>query len=77
MSAAGPISSEIRGRVIQCGAASIHGDIYYDMVIEHFASPETTQQVRAPSHVCPREPRVGDDVVVTLLLMQAQRVEFV
>lgn len=71
----GPISGEIRGEVVAVHAASIHGDIYYDLTIRVDPVKNLGVKVRAPSHACRIEPRAGQQVRIGTLMGQVTTVE--
>lgn len=70
-----PIAGEVRGVVRDAQHVSIHGDIYYDIVIELEAPGAGAARLRAPSHACAHPPIVGERIVVRLLMQQVVAVE--
>ncbi len=76
MNAMPPIAGEIVGRVVESTTISIHGDLYYDLVIEPASTATEAVRLRAPSHGCPRAPVPGERIVVSLLMGQVTALRF-
>lgn len=71
----GPISGDIRGDLVAVHAASIHGDLYYDLTVRVDPVRNLGVKVRAPSHACRVEPRTGQRVRIGTLMGQVTSVE--
>lgn len=74
-----PLIGPFEGTVVGSAPASIHGDIYHDVLLlpAGMPMPPTEEAIRAaavharvPSHLCPRPPRPGDQVRLTMLMGQ-------
>lgn len=71
----GPIAGDIRGELVGVHAASIHGDLYYDLIVRVDPVKNLGVKVRAPSHACRVEPRAGQRVRIGTLMGQVTTVE--
>jgi len=76
-----PLIGDFNGTVVGVGAASIHGDRYYDLLLVPGGAPMPTGEAairaaavhaRLPAHLCPRLPAPGDRVKLSMLLGQVQ-----
>lgn len=71
-----PVAGEIVGEVVEAQPVSIHGDIYYDIVVCGDGVEAPAWRLRAPTHVCPRPPVCGDRIAIRLLMQQVIGLEF-
>lgn len=80
-----PLVGQITVRVLQSQPVSIHGDMYYDLVVMLAAvrptdtppAPDQPVRLRVPNHLCPRPPRLDDVLELNLLMSQVNAVRFV
>jgi hypothetical protein len=78
-----PLAGELRVRVVGVTPVSIHGDMYYECLLQT-AEQEASRQaskVRLASHACSMlpggVPQVGDVLVIGFLMQQATSVKLV
>lgn len=72
MTAIPPLAGEIDAVIVQVQPVSIHGDVYYDLLL---SAGHGEVRVRAPSHACNGAPEAGRRVRVRLLMRQVVAVE--
>jgi hypothetical protein len=67
---------EVTAIILDVRAVSIHGDGYFDAILDR---GEGLPQVgaRLAGHLCPRPPRPGECIRVTMLMAQVSAVVFV
>ena len=77
-----PAFGNLKGKVLQAQPVSIHGDIYYDLIMEIMEIMELDGQtergvkLRLPNHLCERPPAPGDCLTLNFLLQQVNSVAF-
>ena len=71
-----PTFGDVNGTVLQVANMSIHGDIYYDLIMELEGQTDQRVQLRVPNHLCPRPPQAGDRLTLNFLLQQVNGVTF-
>jgi hypothetical protein len=80
-----PAFGNLKGKVLQAQPVSIHGDIYYDLIIEIMEIMEIMEldgqtergvKLRVPNHLCERPPAPGDCLTLNFLLQQVDSVAF-
>jgi hypothetical protein len=76
-----PLSGSIEAVVLGVASASIHGDLYFDLVLQtdEMAREDRAVQVRAPQHVMEggQPPGLGTRLRVSFLMQQVTGVEVV
>lgn len=76
-----PIAGSIEAVLAHVSSASIHGDVYFDLVLQtaEMAREDRAVQVRAPRHAVEggQPPEVGSRVRVSFLMQQVTGVEVV
>ncbi len=76
-----PIAGSIEAVLVQVTSASIHGDVYFDLVLQtdDMAQEDRAVQVRAPQHAVEggAPPEVGSRLRVSFLMQQVTGVEVV
>lgn len=74
-----PLIGTFEGTVVGSAPASIHGDVYHDVLLipSAIAVPADEESIRRaavhariPSHLCPQPPRPGAVVRLTMLMGQ-------
>jgi len=73
MTALPPIAGALEGVLERADEVSIHGDLYYDLVLR--SDEGDAVRLRAPSHACDRAPAPGHRVRVRMLMRQVVGVE--
>ncbi len=71
-----PAFGDLTGKVLQAQPVSIHGDIYYDLVMELEGQTDRGVKLRVPNHLCERPPAPGDCLTLNFLLQQVNSVSF-
>lgn len=76
-----PIAGSIEAVLMQVTSASIHGDIYFDLVLQtdEMAREDRAVQVRAPQHVLEggQPPEIGSRLRVSFLMQQVTGVKVI
>ena len=76
-----PLIGALNVTTLETATVSIHGDIYYDLLIAPVDAAGQIQgqhgaRVRIPAHLCPRPPRVDDRLTLRFLMGQVSGVTF-
>ena len=71
-----PAFGDVNGKVLQAAQVSIHGDIYYDLVMQLQGQVDQGVKLRIPNHLCKRPPAPGDRLTLNFLLQQVNLVTF-
>lgn len=73
-----PLAGSIHALVVGVTPVSIHGDLYYDLLIQtpDDASAQRARQIRAPQHACAegQPPAPGQHVEIQFLMQQVTAV---
>ena len=80
MSDAIPMFGDVAARVIESAPLSIHGDVYYEVVVsldEDEAGGERAVRLRLPGHLCQRQPEPADVLELHFLMQQVDGVRFI
>ncbi len=72
-----PAFGDLTGNVLQAAHVSIHGDIYYDLVMQMEGQMDQGVKLRVANHLCQRAPVAGDRLTLSFLLQQVNSVTFV
>lgn len=74
-----PIAGSIEAVLVQVASASIHGDVYFDLVLQtdEMAKEDRAVQVRAAQHAIEggQPPEIGSRLRVSFLMQQVTGVE--
>lgn len=76
MSSPIPAFGDMNGKVLQAEHVSIHGDVYYDLVMQLEGQMDQGVKLRIPNHLCKRAPVAGDLLTLNFLLQQVNGVTF-
>ena len=71
-----PVFGDVNGKVIQVEPVSIHGDVYYDLVMQLGGQMDQGVKLRVPNHLCERPPVAGDLLTLNFILQQVNSVTF-
>jgi len=71
-----PTFGDVNGTVLQAASVSIHGDIYYDLIMQWEGQADQGVKLRVPNHLCSRPPLAGDRLTLSFLLQQVNGVTF-
>ena len=71
-----PFVGDIAAEVVHVAPVSIHSDVYYDLILRHAPDSDQGLRIRAPAHACPRPPKPGDRVRISLLLGQVSALTY-
>jgi hypothetical protein len=66
-----PLAGSWTATILQVRPFTIHGDIYYELVVDHDAGQAT---LRVPQHAVAGEPSAGQAVSIAFLLGQVTKV---
>jgi hypothetical protein len=66
-----PLAGSWTAMILQVRPFTIHGDIYYELIVQHDNSQAT---LRVPQHAVAGEPVIGQTVAITFLLGQVTKV---
>jgi len=76
-----PLAGSIHALILSVTPVSIHGDMYFDLVLQtaEDAAANRAKQIRVPVHACNggRPPEVGERVEVQFLMQQVTGVRVV
>lgn len=71
-----PTFGDVNGKVLQAEQVSIHGDVYYDLVMQLEGQMDQGVKLRIPNHLCKRPPVAGDLLTLNFLMQQVNSVAF-